>query len=79
MCPIFRKITKILKINHKSKKDLPETQLEPIWHLSVLLLFNYALDKPIGKNNDHQSHDSKNVVLEDFHIKLKEINHLHTS
>lgn len=58
---------------------MPETQFQPSKRFGVLLLFSYALDKSIGKNNDHQSHDSKNVVLQDFHIKLKEINHLHTS
>ena len=58
---------------------MSETQFQPSKRFSVLLLFSYALDKPISKNNDHQSHDNKHVVLQDFHIKLKEINHLHTS
>ena len=58
---------------------MSETQFQPSKRFSVLLLFSNALDKPISKNNDHQSHDNKHVVLQDFHIKLKEINHLHTS
>ena len=58
---------------------MPETQFQPSKRFSVLLLFSYALDKPVGKNNYHQSHDNKHVVLQNFHVKFKEINHLHTS